>query len=113
MIKNNEFKHLKYYKEMIQASERSNIFDQYSIIKSFVRNNSKCKQDLLDQMSFNDEENLQRLFEELEGIEIDGDASFYLGNPKTNVWLKFLVIEDGTFVYLHARVPDTFNRKIM
>jgi len=109
LIKNNEFKKIRFYKEMIDASEKRNFFDQYSIIRALGRNIVRGKDFLFSQMSFDDEDSLQDLFDQLEGIEITGDDSFNLGNPKTNVWLEFIVNDDGTFTYRGSRSPIPYG----
>ena len=111
MIKNDEFRKLRYYKEIVKASDKENLFDKYSIIKSFVKNISNGKQDLLSQMSFDDEYHLQELFEQISDINILGDDSFELGNASNNVWVKFIAEPDGTFVYISTKVPYTFNHR--
>ena len=109
MIKNGEFKKIRYYKQMIEASERTNFFDQYSIMKAFSRNIVKGKDSIFSKMSFDDEESLQELFEEIEDIEITGDDSFNLGNHNSNIWLKFIVKSDGTFIYNGSKQPHIRN----
>lgn len=52
MIKNGEFKKIRFYKQMIEASERRNFFDQYSIMRAFSRNIVRGKDFLFNQMSF-------------------------------------------------------------
>lgn len=105
MIKNGEFKKLSFYKQMIVASEKRNFFDQYSIMRAFSRNIVRGKDSLFSKMSFDDEDSLQELFEQIEDIEITGDDSFNLGNRTTNAWLKFIVEEDGTFIYIGSKQP--------
>lgn len=111
MIKNGEFKKIRFYKQMIEASERRNFFDQYSIIRAFSRNIVRGKDFLFSQMSFDDEESLQNLLEQIEGIEITGDDSFNIGNPHTNIWLEFIVDSDGTFIYRGSKQPLNYGRK--
>lgn len=111
MIKNGEFKKIRYYKQMIEASERTNFFDQYSIMKAFSRNIVRGKDSLFSKMSFDDEDSLQNLFEEIEDIEITGDDSFNLGNRNTNVWLKFIVESDGTFIYRGYKQSLDYRRQ--
>lgn len=111
MIKNGEFKKIRFYKQMIEASEKRNFFDQYSIMRAFSRNIVRGKDFLFSQMSFDDEDSLQNLFEQIEDIEITGDDSFNLGNHNTNIWLEFIVESDGTFVYRGSRQPLSYGRK--
>lgn len=109
MIKNYEFKGLRDYKAIIAQSEKKNFFDQYSIMRAFSRNIVRGKDFLFSQMSFDDEDSLQDLFEQIRDIEITGDDSFNLGNSNTNIWLEFIVESDGTFIYKGSKQPVNYG----
>lgn len=110
MIKNYEFKNLRYYNEVIQQSERKNFLDKYSIIKNFSSNISEGKSLLLKQLGYDDEDNLRKLFEDISDIEIVSDSEFRIGNSKNNVWLLFDILDDGTFCFKGSKQPLKYGR---
>ena len=105
MIKNYEFKGLRYYKEIIAKYEKKNFFDQYSIMRNLTNNISKGKDYLFERLGYDDPNRLATLFENMPDVDIISDNEFNLGNRNTNVWLMFQVEDDGSFYFTGTKQP--------